>query len=106
MTPTTGIVTTGNGEQIINKLLAVTLHHKLQCSPDPLGALDSCFTEHEAKMCGFLMVELLAGHDAVTLQVQHSLSNMVFGFMSSAMVKPVSRILAKTCPVFLQTVKL
>ena len=105
VTANSGIVTTGNGEQIVNKLLAVSLSHKFQTAPDPTRVLDTCFVEGQTKMCGFLMVDE-CNRTSVSIHAQHTLTNMVFGFRSSAMDKPVSKVITSCSPVFLQTVKL
>ena len=102
-TPNLGIVTTGNGEQIINKLIAVTLANTLPHCNDPRNALDACFQPDERRMCGFLAVECAAG-DVVTVHAQHTLTNMVIGFMSGKMERPVARVITCNAPVFIETV--
>ncbi|KAL5247985.1 hypothetical protein ACHWQZ_G017228 [Mnemiopsis leidyi] len=104
-TPTCGIVTTGNGEQIINKLLAVTVANKLSHCDNPCGVLDDCFVEGEQRMCGFLAVQL-EGDGRATVHAQHTLTNMVIGFQSGTMEKPVVRVVSSHAPVFIQTVQL
>ncbi|XP_063690200.1 threonine aspartase 1-like [Bolinopsis microptera] len=104
-TPSLGIVTTGNGEQIINKLIAVTVAHKLPYCTDPRAALDACFQHKESRMCGFVAVE--KGEEGVaTVHVQHTLTNMVVGFMSAQMEAPVVRVVTSEAPVFIETVRM
>merc|ERR1712176_1269056 len=105
VTPTLGIVTTGNGEQIINKLIAVTVAHKLPHCADPRTALDACFGEGESKMCGFVAVERGEG-DVGTIHAQHTLTNMVIGYQSGGMERPVARVLTRDAPVFIDSVKM
>ena len=54
-------------------------------------------------MCGFLAVECAAG-DMVTVHAQHTLTNMVIGFMSGKMERPVARVITCNAPVFIETV--
>ena len=56
-------------------------------------------------MCGFLAVQL-EGQDRATVHAHHTLTNMVVGFQSGSMEKPVVRVVTSHAPVFIQTVKL
>ena len=56
-------------------------------------------------MCGVLILEHEGG-GMVTVHAQHTLTNMVVGFRSSSMVVPVAKVVKKSSPVFLQSVKL
>ena len=116
------VVTTGNGEQLINKLLAVTLAGKVD---QGLEMLEGCYSESERRMCGFLMLERdervgrggegnvagadpnkKKGREVVTVHAQHSLSNMVIGFKSSRMGSVGVKCVTDECPAFMEVVRL
>ena len=89
-----GVVTTGNGEQLINTMLAQSCaRYDRDCFQDNLK---TCFNDKlegsEGGSGGFLMVRLDEG--CAEVHVQHSLKNMVFGFQSNEMDRPKSTVLS------------
>ena len=79
--------------------------HKLPHCADPRAALDACFQHKESRMCGYVAVE--RGEEGVaTVHVQHTLTNMVVGFMSAQMEAPVVRVVTSEAPVFIETVRM
>ena len=112
MSPSLGVVTTGNGEEIINSVLAFRLAQQDALPSEILRSRNQI-------MSGFLMVEChqqprkkkdrkfdKGVFSSVTLSADHTLSHMVVGYQSSGMEGPVTKVLDSTAPALMESIAL